>query len=280
MRKDNAEENRVALVTGSSSGFGLACAVALAARGLRVYGTSRRADLPAPGGPEHGLVMIPMDVRDADSVQAAVDFLMSREGRIDVLVNNAGFGLSGAVEDTTSEEALQQLQTNFFGLHRACRAVLPVMRAQGSGLIVNIGSIAGRIALPFEGLYSASKHAVAALSDALRMEVAPFGIRVTLLEPGDFRTDFTANRMRAAAAESPESPYGSRFLRAVGVAETDERNGADPRDLARLVTRLIDQAAVRPRYLLGPRSQTFLTRVRWLLPDRWFERLLMSHYRV
>ncbi len=280
MRKDNAEENRVALVTGSSSGFGLACAVALAARGLRVYGTSRRADLAAPGGPEHGLVMIPMDVRDADSVQAAVDFLMSREGRIDVLVNNAGFGLSGAVEDTTSEEALQQLQTNFFGLHRACRAVLPVMRAQGSGLIVNIGSIAGRIALPFEGLYSASKHAVAALSDALRMEVAPFGIRVTLLEPGDFRTDFTANRMRAAAAESPESPYGSRFLRAVGVAETDERNGADPRDLARLVTRLIDQAAVRPRYLLGPRSQTFLTRVRWLLPDRWFERLLMSHYRV
>lgn len=280
MPKDNAEESRVALVTGSSSGFGLACAAGLAARGLRVYGTSRRADLPAPGGPEHGLVMIPMDVRDADSVQAAIDFLMSREDRIDVLVNNAGFGLSGAVEDTTSEEAMQQLQTNFFGLHRVCRAVLPVMRAQGSGLIVNIGSIAGRIALPFEGLYSASKHAVAALSDALRMEVAPFGIRVTLLEPGDFRTDFTANRERSAAASSVESPYGERFLRAVGVAEADERNGADPRDLARLVTKLVDQTAVRPRYLLGPRSQTFLTRVRCLLPDRWFERLLMSHYRV
>jgi len=280
MSKDNAEESRVALVTGSSSGFGLACAVALAARGLRVYGTSRRADLPAPGGPVDGVMMIPMDVRDADSVQAAVDFLMSRQGRIDVLVNNAGFGLSGAVEDTSSEEALQQLQTNFFGVHRVCRAVLPVMRAQGSGLIVNIGSIAGRIALPFEGLYSASKHAVAALSDALRMEVAPFGIRVTLLEPGDFRTDFTANRVRSAAAQSPESPYGSRFHRAVGVAEADERNGADPRELARLVTGLIDRAAVRPRYLLGPHSQTFLTRIRCLLPDRWFERLLMSHYRV
>jgi NAD(P)-dependent dehydrogenase (short-subunit alcohol dehydrogenase family) len=247
---------------------------------MKVYGTSRSAAFPVTREPADRLTMIPMDVRDAGSVRAAVEFVLGREGRVDALVNNAGFGLAGAVEDTTSEEALEQLQTNFFGVHRVCRAVLPAMRSRGSGLIVNVGSIAGRIALPFEGLYSASKHAVAALSDSLRMEVAPFGVRVTLLEPGDFRTDFTANRQRTAAAASAGSPYSSRFLRAVGVAEQDERNGADPRELAQLVARLVDAPAVRPRYLLGLRSQTFLTRARCLLPDRWFERLLMSHYRV
>lgn len=271
---------KVALVTGSSSGFGRACAQLLARQGLRVYGTSRHAPPPGAAGEDRQPASIRMDVRDESSVRSAVEFILEREGRIDVLVNNAGFGIMGSIEETSGPEALAQFETNFFGVHRACRHVLPVMRRQRDGLVINVGSIAGRFSLPFEGFYAASKHALAALTESLRMELAPFGIRVTLVEPGDFRTEFTEHRELAAAAGLTDSPYAVRQRSALEVAREDERQGADPRVLAQLVVGLVERRSVDPRYLVGLRSQTLLTRLRWMIPDAWFEKLLMSHYRV
>lgn len=270
---------KVALVTGSSSGFGRACAQSMAERGLRVYGTSRHAPPRAKPAEERKPSLISMDVRDESSVRSAVEFVLEQEGRIDVLINNAGFGIMGSIEETSEPEALGQFETNFFGVHRVCRHVLPVMRRRRDGLVINIGSIAGRFSLPFEGFYAASKHALAALTESMRMELTPFGIRVTLVEPGDFRTEFTAHRELAAAANA-DSPYASRLRSALDIARQDERQGADPRLLAQLVIGLLDRRRVDPRYLVGPRSQTLLTRLRWIIPDGWFERLLMSHYRV
>ncbi|HSQ69216.1 MAG TPA: SDR family oxidoreductase, partial [Steroidobacteraceae bacterium] len=263
-----------------SSGFGRACAQLMAERGLRVYGTSRHAPPPVEPASERRPSLISMDVRDESSVQSAVKFVLEQQGRIDVLVNNAGFGIMGSIEETSGPEALGQFETNFFGVHRVCRHVLPVMRRQRDGLVINIGSIAGRFSLPFEGFYAASKHALAALTESMRMELAQSGIRVTLVEPGDFRTEFTAHRELAAAAEDPDSPYSARMHSALEVAAEDERHGADPRMLAELVAGLVDKRRVDPRYLVGLRSQTLLTRLRWMIPDAWFEKLLMSHYRV
>ena len=173
----------VVLITGASSGFGEACADHLARRGYRVYGTSRRARFPE-GGAEENPRMIPMDVCDDDSVRAAVEFVLAAEGRLDVVVNNAGLGMAGAVEDTSLEEARALFETNFFGMHRVCRAVLPTLRAQRSGLIVNISSIGGLIAIPFQGFYSASKFATEALTEALRMDYDAFGRVLSDTNPG------------------------------------------------------------------------------------------------
>ena len=201
----------VVLVTGASSGIGKACAELLFARGCRVYGTSRQAPRALVEARTSDLApllrMIPLDVTSDDSVDAAVGVVLACEGRLDAVVNNAGFGVAGAAELTTIEEAREQFETNFFGTVRVCRAVLPVMRQQGSGRILNISSIAGRIGIPFQAFYSASKFAIEGFSEALRMEVAPFGVKVVLIEPGDFRTGFTAARKwRTGDGESGVAP--------------------------------------------------------------------------
>ena len=179
---------RVALVTGASAGIGASCAAFLAAKGYRVYGGARSAVMA------EGVEPLILDVTDDVSVARAIETILARESRLDVLVNNAGFGIAGAIEDTSIEEAREQFEVNFFGVLRMCRAVLPVMRRQKSGYIVNIGSIGGLIAIPFQGFYSATKFALEGFSESLRMEVRPFGIQVVLIEPGDHRTAFTQNR--------------------------------------------------------------------------------------
>ena len=176
-----SKQSLVVLVTGTSSGFGRAISVALAAAGHRVYGTTRASS--AQSGP--GVLPLALDVTRDDQVQAGVAQIMRDAGRIDALVNNAGIGIAGAVEDFTIEEVKQQFDTNFFGVHRMCRAVLPHMRKQGSGHIVNMSSLGGIVSLPFGSMYCASKFALEAYSEALRMEVRPFGIWVSLIEPGD-----------------------------------------------------------------------------------------------
>ncbi|MGD1994460.1 MAG: SDR family oxidoreductase, partial [Anaerolineae bacterium] len=185
-------EKEVVLITGASSGIGKACADHLVQQGYRVFGTSRRAPFPPqpakPGEP----VMIRLDVDDEASVGQVVGHLHQSVGHIDVVVNNAGFGVAGAVEDTTLAEARAQMETNFFGVVRVCRAVLPRMRERGAGLIVNVSSLGGVIALPFQAFYSASKFAVEGFTEALRMEVKPFGVQVVLIQPGDLSTGFTS----------------------------------------------------------------------------------------
>lgn len=270
--------SKVILITGGSSGFGKACVDYLTECGHRVYGTSRTASFPIGQSSPHFPLTIPMDVRDDESVERAVDFVLEREGRLDVLVNNAGFALAGAIELTSIEEAKRQFDTNFFGVHRACRKVLPVMRSKRAGLIVNVSSMAGLIALPFQGFYCASKYALEALTESLRMEVRPYGVQVTLFEPGDFKTQISANRI-IVAASTDNSDYTVRQRAAVDVITKNEKNGADPRELAVLLGKIIDRQRVHPRYLVGMYFQKLAVWVKRVLPAWVFERLIMRHYK-
>ncbi len=262
---------RVVLVTGASSGIGRACAEFLAGRGYRVYGASRA---PVP----HALFeSLAMDVRDESQVRAAVDGLMEREGRLDVVVNNAGIALAGAVEDTSIEEARHQFDVNFFGALRVCRAVLPILRSQRSGYLVNIGSIGGLVAIPYQGLYSASKFALEGLSESLRMEVRQFGIHVVLIEPGDHRTGLTGNRRGTAASESNPA-YRDRFGRAVERMAADEQGGPAPDAVARLLHRIVNRSRPRLRYTVGPAPERAAVWLKRLLPYEAVERIMHAYY--
>ncbi len=270
-------DREVVLITGASSGIGKACAEHLAQRGYQVFGTSRRAPFPPepanPGEP----VMIHLDVDDDASVVQLVDYLHQSVGHLDVVVNNAGFGVAGAVEDTTLAEARAQMETNFFGVVRVCRAVLPRMRERGEGLIVNVSSLGGVIALPFQAFYSASKFAVEGFTEALRMEVKPFGIRVVLVEPGDLSTGFTSGRYVCDGA-GPGSAYATAFDHMLETVEADERNGASPELVAPLLERVIRHPRPRPRYRVGSTMQKAAAALRGVLPDRVFEWLFMKVY--
>ena len=180
----------VVLITGASSGIGKACADHLAQLGFTVYGASRTIENLG----EVRWTPLVMDVDQDGAVTHGVELVRAQAGQLDIVVNCAGFGIAGSVEDTTLEEAKAQFDTNFFGTVRLCQAALPGMRQQGAGLIVNMSSLAGLLGLPFESFYSASKFALEGLTEALRLEVAPFGVRVVLIEPGNFRTGFTAKR--------------------------------------------------------------------------------------
>jgi NAD(P)-dependent dehydrogenase (short-subunit alcohol dehydrogenase family) len=262
---------RVVLITGASSGIGLCCAEFLSTRGYRVYGASRTATTAAGAAP------LPLDVTNDESAVQAIETVLAREGRLDVLVNNAGFGIAGAIEDTSMEEAAAQFAANFFGVMRMCRAALPVMRRQGAGYIINIGSIGGLIAIPYQGLYSATKFAVEGLSEALRLESAPFGIRVALIEPGDHKTAFTKNRQMTKASGAG-SPYRARFEAAVGRMAKDEQSGPSPDAVARLLERVINNPRPRLRYTAGPLPQRAAVWLKRLMPYALIEKMMQTYY--
>src|SRR5580704_14600871 len=217
------ETKRVVLVTGASSGIGLACAAYLAGHGYRVYGTSRRTAISST----ENLTMLTTDVTNEYSVDKTVAAVLDREGQLDILVNNAGMGIAGPVEATSIEEAKQQFEVNFFGALRVCRAVLPAMRGRRSGYIVNIGSIGGVLAIPYQAMYSASKFALEGLSEALRLEVRPFGIRVVIIEPGDHKTALTQNRQFTALSGAAEA-YSPSLEAALLKTAHDEQRGPGP----------------------------------------------------
>jgi len=275
---------RVVLITGASSGIGKACAEHLHQRGYRVYGTSRSAskfpDEPATVTDQSGTFhMISMDVTSDESVEQGIQWILNQERQIDIVVNNAGYGLAGAVEDTELEEAKAQLETNFFGVVRVCRAVLPGMRQQNGGYIINISSIGGLVGIPFQGFYSASKFALEGLTESLRIEVQPYGIKVVLIEPGDFNTDLTINRRKAKAAELG-SVYQSKFTKALGVMEADEMHGPSPERIGFLLERIITTKSPRLRYITGPASEKLTKELKKFLPPDIFEWLLMKYYKL
>ena len=270
------DERKVVLVTGVSSGFGHAIATELQARGHRVFGSTRRPEVQTPSG----CSIVTMDVDDESSVTAGVADVLRQAGRIDVLVNNAGFGYAGAIEDTTIEEARQQFETNFFGMHRLCRAVLPQMRTQRSGRIVNMSSLGGLVSVPFQAMYCASKFAVEAYTEALRMEVRPFGIQVAMVEPGDFATRFTENRRMTAAAGSPRSPYAERCATAVRRMGEDESKNADIGPVVRAAVRAVEGSRPHLRYPAANALQRTLVALRPLLPQPLFEYLVMDNYKI
>ncbi|MCA9918235.1 MAG: SDR family oxidoreductase [Anaerolineales bacterium] len=265
-------EKKVVLITGASSGLGRACAAHLVAKGFTVFGTSRQpVEMPA------GVQPIALDVTNDVSVEQAVTAVLKKAPRLDVLVNNAGMGIAGSVEETSLEEARRQFEVNFFGVMRLCQLVIPVMRGQGNGRIVNISSLAGEIGLPFQGLYSASKFALEGLSEALRLELKPFDIQVVVIQPGDFRTRFTASRSVVDAAQQSQA-YGPRFATALKRYVTEENNGADPQLVAELLHRIIIAQSPRFRYQVGAWSQRFFVGLRPFLPDKLFTRLLANYY--
>ena len=278
------------LITGCSSGIGQAAALALHEAGRTVVATARNPDTLS-GLAGRGLRTLALDVTDESSMRAAVD----AAGPIDVLVNNAGYGLYGTVEQLPMAEIRRQFETNFFGLVRLTQLVLPGMRAAGGGRILNVSSMGGRATLPGGAFYHASKYAVEALSDALRMEVARFGIDVVLIEPGPVRTpwnDVAAGSVAASAANgSPANgngngadPYAG-FKDAVTAAFSTATDGPLARfsssadDIAKVITRAVTARRPRTRYLINPVARTTVTLRRWL-PDRAYDAVLRRQYHL
>jgi NAD(P)-dependent dehydrogenase (short-subunit alcohol dehydrogenase family) len=267
---------RVVLVTGASSGLGRAIAEDLSRGSYRVYGTSRKGATGRSG--KGTFELITMDVDHDESVETAIRGIIQREGTLDAVISNAGRGFAGALEDTDSEEALAQFQTNFFGTHRVCRSALPYLRMSARAHIVIIGSIAGRVGVPFQGMYSASKFALEGYCEALRIEMRNSDVNVSIVEPGDFATGFTAARKNTAASGAG-SAYSARFKEALAVMEKDETGGADPVVVSRKVREIIETNRPALRHPVGAILQTAIARVKPLVPAEAFEALIADHYR-
>jgi short-subunit dehydrogenase len=271
----------VVLITGASSGIGRALAYSLSSKGFKVYGTSRKAALEFENDVattyEAGgfFKMLQLDVCCEESVRNTINYIKDREGRIDILINNAGFGIAGSVEDTSPLEALSQMDTNFFGTHRMCRGVLPIMRGQGKGLIINISSVAGLISIPYQSMYSASKYAIEALTEAMRLELKPFGIKVSMVEPGDTKTNFTDKRIYSK--DSANSVYKDYFKKSISTMEKDERNGPGPQKIVDAVIKIINSKNPPIRVIPGL-SYKVITLLKKLLPSRLVEFVLGKIY--
>ena len=264
--------SKVVYITGASSGFGKETAKKLSAAGLKVYGTSRKeiTDSSIPWS------MLKMDVRDPASIQAAVSTVLEKEGRIDILVNNAGIGALTSLEEVTIEDLEEVMDTNFKGPLRMCQAILPTMRKQGSGLIINVSSIAGLIGLPFMGTYSASKFALEGLTEALSMEVKPFGINVCMVEPGDFNTEIIENQM--VADLSPDSPYYIGLQTMRQASDQNMANAPGPQFVANMIYKIINTGKPRLRYRVGNTLEKASIPLKALLPSKMFERIFLNVY--
>ncbi len=261
---------KVVLITGASSGIGLATAKLAAAAGHVVYGTSRSIKSV------EGIRMLKMDVCQDSEVDAGIGQIMREQGRLDVLIGNAGSGIAGSVEDTGIDEAKSQFEVNYFGALRVLCKVLPIMRRQGSGSIVTVSSVAGMLAIPFQSGYSATKFALESTLEALRSEVAPFGIRVSLVEPGDTRTGFTGARTLTVAAQSNKA-YAERLTRSVKRMAHDEQHGATPEKVARVICRVAFSKYPPVRTAVGLDYKLILLMKR-LLPDRLLVHVLRMMY--
>ncbi len=259
---------RVALVTGGSSGIGRATAEALAADGWRVYEISRR-ETASPC-----VTHITADVTVDDDVQRAVSRVLEEAGRIDLLISNAGSGISGAVEFTDTADAIRQFDVNFFGMARVCRAVLPAMRREGKGRIISVSSVAAAIPIPFQTYYSASKAAINACTLALANEMRPYGVSVCAVMPGDIRTGFTAARKKE---QTGDGIYGGRLSRSVTKMEQDETHGMAPEAIAAFLVRLANRRRVKPLYAVRWDYRLFVLLSRWL-PVRLLNRLVYELY--
>jgi len=273
--------SKAVLITGCSSGIGWATAERLADVGCRVYATARDVEMIAPLE-RRGCLLLPLDVTDEDSMRSAVEEVERQEEAVGSLVNNAGYSQSGAVEAVPIDKVRSQFETNVFGLVRMCQLVLPGMRRQGYGRIVNVSSMGGKLTFPGAGYYHATKHAVEALSDALRFEVEGFGVRVSVIEPGLIRTGF-AHAAVGSMGGSEDGPYAG-FDEAVARAtmETYERGpisrlSGGPEAVAEAIERAISAQSPRSRYAVTPSARLFLG-LRRLLPDRAWDAVLRTSY--
>jgi NAD(P)-dependent dehydrogenase (short-subunit alcohol dehydrogenase family) len=271
---------QVILITGCSTGIGWATAIEAARRGHRVFASARRAETLAGLAP-HGIETLALDVTDPASIAEAVRRVLSKAERIDALVNNAGYGQYGAIEDVSLEEWRQQFEVNVFGAIAVLRAVLPGMRAARGGTIVNVSSLAGRLSIPFAGPYSASKHALEAISDALRVELAPWGIRVVVVEPGPIGTRF-GERAREATARilAVPGPYSAFYGNAERASEKDFQRGKRAPDVvARVIVGAIESRRPRTRYRIALLARVLVPMKR-LTTDRFLDRRMKRILRL
>ena len=263
----------IVFITGISSGFGLETAKLLSKEGHTVYGTVRREVEPLPQ-----VHYIQLDVRDSGAVKNAVNKIVEKEGRIDVLVNNAGMGIGGPLEFATEEEVRLQMDTNFMGLVHCVDAVLPHMRKLGHGKIIALSSIGGLMGLPFQGFYSASKFAIEGYCEALRLETESFGIKVVVLRPGDFATGFTGSRKKAGDEKALLSyPI---YKTAIEKVEHDENGGLKPVVLAQKISKIIQMNNPRNGYVVASFEQKLSVLLKHILPAKWFARILGSYYKL
>ncbi len=266
--------SKVVLITGGSSGIGKSIGEFLHNKGFVVYGTSRN--------PKNVLnsvfPLVALDVRDVQSIRAAVAEIISKSGSLDVVINNAGVGITGPLEEIPMEEIKNNFETNFFGPIEVVKAVLPQMRSQQSGLIINITSIAGYMGLPYRSVYSASKGALELITESLRMEVKSFGIQITNVAPGDFATNIASGRFHAPVLKGSayEKPYATTL---------EEMNahvdlGSNPNEMAEAVFAIIQSSKPKIHYKVGAFMQKFSIVLKRILPDKVYEKILMNHYKL
>lgn len=263
----------VILITGITSGFGRAMALQLSRDGHKVYGTYRRDSDPIPG-----VTYLKADVRDEDSLKDAVNRVIEAEGRIDTVISNAGMGIGGPLEFTSIEDAQRQMDVNFMGMVRLLNLVVPVMRSQHHGHIICVSSIGGLMGLPYQGMYSASKFAIEGYCEALRLEVRQFGIHVTVINPGDFSTGFTAQRDKVCNPEAMAAYPG--YAQSMQSIEHDENSGLHPDRLARRISRIVRKRHPRNRYIIATPVQKASVLLKAILPARWFDCILGSYYKL
>ena len=265
-------KQKIIIITGASSGFGKATAEMLAAKGHVVYGLCRREM-------EEGMIHYRQcDVRDRGQVGAVVADIVKEAGRVDVLINNAGMGIGGALELATAEEIDLQMGTNFMGCVNLSQAVLPYMRRARQGKIINLSSIGGLMGLPYQGFYSASKFAIEGFTEALAAEVRSFGIRVCMVEPGDFATGFTGSRKNSQATlDDPD--YGPVFKRSLAIIEKEENGGLQPEVLARRIVKLVDKKKPPLRNVVANFEQWLSTVIKHVISGNLMVGILKDYYK-
>lgn len=266
--------SKVIFITGASSGLGKAMATYLVSKNYTVYGTSRNpenvkdADFP----------LIKMDVTDEESIRNGVSELLSKTNRIDVLINNAGIGITGSLEEIPISEMEKSFSTNFYGPILVARAVLPTMRAQKSGLIINITSIAGYMGLPYRGIYSATKAALEIAMEAMRIELTPFNIKMTNVAPGDFATNISERRYHAPVFE--DSPYKQHYQMSLDLMNEHVYSGENPMKLAEKIYTIVNTENPKVHYKVGSFTQKFSILLKKILPDRTYEKMLKKHFKL
>jgi len=266
--------SKVVLITGGSSGIGKSVGEFLNQKGFTVYGTSRNPDKVK----NHPFKLVALDVNNDETIADAVSKVISNEGKIDVLINNAGMGITGSIEDTPTHEMRKVFDTNFFGAIDVMKGVLPQMRQQKSGLIINITSIAGYTGLPFRGIYSATKGALEIATEAIRMEVKSFGIEVTNVAPGDFATNIASGRYHTPVFE--DSPYKETYQQSLDLMDAHVDGGSDPIQMATAIYKIINTSKPKIHYKVGDFMQKFSIVLKRILPDKVYEKMLMKHFKM